>query len=98
VLGFQWGWEGLMSDGIDVTGAAVLATYAQLNALIAILIEKNALSEFEMERMMKSAISTLGSAQVVRTNDSERLQNARKLLEHARSAMRENVRSAPFKL
>ncbi|RXT55672.1 hypothetical protein B6S44_09305 [Bosea sp. Tri-44] len=87
-----------MHEGVDVTGAAVLATHAQLNALIAILIEKNALSEFEMERMMKSAISALSSAQVVRTNDPERLQNARRLLEQARSAMRENLRSAPIKL
>ncbi|AZO81940.1 hypothetical protein BLM15_29495 (plasmid) [Bosea sp. Tri-49] len=60
-----------MYEGVDVTGAAVLATHAQLNALIAILIEKNALSEFEMERMMKSAISALSSAPVVRTNDPE---------------------------
>ncbi|AZO81845.1 hypothetical protein BLM15_28930 (plasmid) [Bosea sp. Tri-49] len=87
-----------MYEGVDVTGAAVLATHAQLNALIAILIEKNALSEFEMERMMKSAISALSSAPVVRTNDPERLQNARRLLEHARSAMRENVKSAPIKI
>ncbi|AZO77472.1 hypothetical protein BLM15_07500 [Bosea sp. Tri-49] len=74
------------------------ATHAQLNALIATLIEKSALSEFEMERMMKSAITTLSSVQVVRTNDPERLQNARELLEHARLAMRESMRSVPIKL
>jgi len=86
-----------MTVDSDVIGAAVLATHAQVNALIAVLVEKHLLSDLEADSVMKLALDTLHSDAVVRTTNPRRLGNARKLLEHTRSAMRENAKVVPFK-
>lgn len=87
-----------MTVDADITGAAVLATHAQVNALIAVLMEKHLLSDFEADSVMKLAMDTLNSDAVVRTTNPRRLDNARTLLEHTRSAMRANAKVVPFKL
>lgn len=87
-----------MTVDADVIGAAALATHAQVNALIAVLLKKQLLSDFEADDVMKLALDTLRSDAVVQTTNPRRLGNARKLLEHTRSTMRENAKVVPFKL
>jgi len=87
-----------MTVDSDVVGAAALATHAQVNALISVLVEKHLLTHFEADRVMKLALDTLHSDAVVRTTNPRRLGHARKLLEHTRSVMRENTNIEPFKL
>ncbi len=87
-----------MTVDADVIGAAVLATHAQVNALIAVLLDKQLLSDAEADSVMKLALDTLHSDAVVRTTNPRRLGEARKLLEHTRLVMKENAKVVPFKL